>query len=62
VGSKVDLERWNGKIVGVVDHVTEHRYRTDDWPKGWKDPLPITLVALGLLGLAGLAVGYFSRA
>jgi hypothetical protein len=61
VGAKVILERWDGKIVGVVDRVSERRYRTDDWPKGWKDPLPLTLVALGLLGVIGVAVGVFSR-
>jgi hypothetical protein len=50
-GTRLLLERWNGDIVALYDPVSEHRYRTVDWPVRWSAesfglPLGLALVAL----------------
>ncbi len=55
-GTRLLLERWNGDIVALYDPVSEHRYRTIDWPVRWSlasfgVPLGLVLVLLACCGL-----------
>lgn len=50
-GARLLLERWNGDIVALYDPVSEHRYRTVDWPVRWSAesfgvPLGLALATL----------------
>jgi hypothetical protein len=54
-GTRVLLERWNGDTVALYDPVTEHRYRTVDWPVRWSVesfvlPLGLVLAVLTCVG------------
>jgi hypothetical protein len=58
-GTRLLLERWNGDIVALYDPVSEHRYRTVDWPVRWSADSFVLPLALALATL--ICVGTLVR-
>jgi hypothetical protein len=53
VGTRVNVERWNNRIVSITERTTEHRYRTNQWPRGGRT------IAKGALGIAVTSIFTF---
>src|SRR5438132_5956570 len=54
VGTRVVLERWNGKIVSVLERGAERRHQTYDWPSISFDSVFVTVLSLLLAGVAAV--------
>ena len=66
-GTQVLLERWNGDTVALYDPISEHRYRTVDWPVRWSAesfglPLALALFMLFCVGLLLAGIVRVARA